>query len=113
MKWLGKLLSDAAYTAKWLDSSAKSSLMEYSVSVELVGVLGDKVSCDFLGVCKDWFGDVMGGLGVLNMYYKLNDISFESSAKCKYCGLRFYLFGGYYWCGDVVVFLVGIFVIKE
>jgi hypothetical protein len=62
--------------------------------VEPVGVPGDKVSCDSPGACKDRFGDATGGLGAPNTYYKLNDTSPESPAKCKYCGLRFYSLGG-------------------
>ena len=92
----GKLPSDAAHTAKWLDSSAKPSPMEYSASAEPVGVPGDKVSCDSPGACKDRFGDATGGLGAPNTYYKLNDTSPESPAKCKYCGLRFYSLGGHH-----------------
>ena len=92
----GKLPSDAAHTAKWLDSSAKPSPMEYSASAEPVGVPGDKVSCDSPGACKDRFGAATGGLGAPNTYYKLNDTSPESPAKCKYCGLRFYSLGGHH-----------------
>lgn len=85
----GKLPSDVAHTAKWLDSDAKPSPMEYSAATKPIGVRGDKVSCDSPGACKDRFGD-SGGLGAPNTYYKLNDTSEEFPAKCKYCGLRFY-----------------------
>jgi NADH dehydrogenase (ubiquinone) Fe-S protein 6 len=89
----GKLPTDVAHTAKWLDSTAKPSPMEYSARVEPIGVRGDKVNCDSPGACKDRFGD-SGGLGAPNTYYKLNDTSPTSPAKCKYCGLRFFSLGG-------------------
>ena len=85
----GKLPSDVAHTAKWLDSHDKPSPMEYSASVEPTAVVGDKVSCDSPGACKDRFGDD-AGLGAPNTYYKLGDTTPENPAKCKYCGLRFY-----------------------
>ena len=85
----GKLPSDVAHTAKWLDSNDKPSPMEYSASVEPTAVAGDKVSCDSPGACKDRFGDD-AGLGAPNTYYKLGDTTLENPVKCKYCGLRFY-----------------------
>ena len=90
----GKLDGDVGHTAKWLDSTAKPSPMEYSAAAEPIGVAGDNVSCDSPGACKDRFGVGEGGLGAPNTYYKLNDTSKEFPAKCKYCGLRFYTLGG-------------------
>ena len=88
----GKLPTDVSHTAKWLDSTEKPSPMEYSARTEPIGVRGDKVNCDSPGACKERFG-VSDGLGAPNTYYKLNDTSPESPAKCKYCGLRFFSLG--------------------
>lgn len=85
----GKLPTDVAHTAKWLDSGDKPSPMEYIARVEPHAVEGDKVSCDSPGACKDRFGEA-AGLGAPNTYYKLGDTTAENPVKCKYCGLRFY-----------------------
>jgi NADH dehydrogenase (ubiquinone) Fe-S protein 6 len=86
----GKLPSDVAHTAKWLDSTEKPSPMEYSSAVEPIAVHGlERVNCDSPGACKDRFGELLG-LGAPNTYYKLADTTPENPVKCKYCGLRFF-----------------------